>query len=106
MRDAFDAELRGNISVLLAFAFESGLVARVCTWQELEQHFDITLPMATFIVECLSRALIGKSLSGRSFNAERTFVQMYEVLKDKDHEFNDLIEEYGARGDGVPVADE
>jgi hypothetical protein len=96
-----DVDLLGNAAVLLSFAFRAGLVGHVVKNSSAAGKHVITLPLAAFVVLSLSRALSGKPLSGRKFNAEKAYHDLFKALN-SDHghnQFNNLVETFGNGGD-------
>lgn len=99
-----DVNLRANAPLLLSFAFRSGLVDHVML-NVFDAKHGITLPFATFAVLALSRALLGKHLSGKKFDVVRSFNDMHDTLSSEDGKtrFRELVDDFG---DGKKVEDE
>ncbi len=99
-----DIHVLGNVQILIRFVFQSGLIAHVVRTQ-LESKRGATVPFATFVVLALSRALIGKPLSGKKFMAEKVFRSMLVTLNSEEGRtvFDDLVAE---NGNGVVAEDD
>ncbi len=97
-----NATARKNVRVLLNFLFRERVVQKVVQ-EKLENKHGASLPFVAFLVLSLSRAMVGKPLSGKNFNCEKAFRDVLRTLRSDECkvEFEKLLEKYG---DGM-VAD-